>query len=155
MALTIGVDVGGTNTDAVIINQSEVVCSAKTPTTQDVTSGLETAIRKAIQNLPSEFKNNNIQRVNIGTTHFVNAVVQRKDIVPVAVLRLCGLACRSVAPFADFPDDLRRVIAGPYYFLNGGYEYDGRALLTEVNDEEVKTVVKQIEKAGKVWVNIF
>ena len=148
MHLTIGVDVGGTNTDAVIIKQSEVICSAKTPTTEDVTSGLETAIRNALHNLPSDYNSNDIQRVNIGTTHFVNAVIQRRDVVRVAVMRLCGPASRSVPPFSDFPEDLRRVIAGPYYFLNGGYEYDGSTIISEVDDEEVRRVVNEIEREG-------
>lgn len=148
MTLTIGVDVGGTNTDAIILKQSEVICAAKTPTTEDITSGLETAITQTINNLPSEYNIHQVQRVNIGTTHFVNALVQRKDVVPVAVLRLCGPASRSAPPFIDFPDDLRRVIAGPYYFLNGGYEYDGAAVISEVDDEEVKSAVKEIVEAG-------
>ena len=37
----IGVDVGGTNTDAVILHSNLVVCSDKVVTSPDVTSGLE------------------------------------------------------------------------------------------------------------------
>ncbi len=36
----IGIDVGGTNTDAVIIEDGRVVAAAKTPTTEDVTGGV-------------------------------------------------------------------------------------------------------------------
>lgn len=146
--LTIGVDVGGTNTDAAIIKNTDVICSGKTPTTDDVTSGLERAINSAIDNLPKEYSARDIKRVNIGTTHFVNAVVQRRHIVPVAVLRICGPASRSVPPFFDFPPDLKNVIAGPHYYLQGGYEFDGQQVISEVDDEEIKRVAREIQSKG-------
>lgn len=146
--LTIGVDVGGTNTDAAVVKNTDVVCSGKTPTTADVTSGLETAINIAINNLPNEYGRQDVKRVNIGTTQFVNAVVQRRDIVPVAVLRICGPASRSVPPFFDFPPDLNNVIAGPYYYLQGGYEFDGQKVISEVDDEEVRRVANDIQSKG-------
>ena len=40
MAYVIGVDVGGTNTDAVVLAGSTVIASAKRPTSQDKTSGV-------------------------------------------------------------------------------------------------------------------
>ncbi|XP_031569251.1 uncharacterized protein LOC116303790 [Actinia tenebrosa] len=146
--LVIGVDVGGTNTDAAIIKNTDFICSGKTPTTDDVTSGLERAINSAIDNLPNGYSHQDIKRVNIGTTHFVNAVVQRKDIVPVAVLRICGPASRSVPPFFDSPPDLKKVIAGPYYYLQGGYEFDGQQVISEVDDEEIRRVAKEIHSKG-------
>ena len=39
MATRIGVDVGGTNTDAVVVVDGLVVASHKTPTTADITQG--------------------------------------------------------------------------------------------------------------------
>jgi N-methylhydantoinase A/oxoprolinase/acetone carboxylase beta subunit len=43
----IGIDVGGTNTDAVLVDGDSVIGAAKTPTTQDITSG----VRKALADL--------------------------------------------------------------------------------------------------------
>ena len=40
----IGIDVGGTNTDAVIMRGREVLAAVKTPTTADVGSGIQTAL---------------------------------------------------------------------------------------------------------------
>ena len=40
----IGIDVGGTHTDAVLIAQECIVASVKTPTTADVTSGIIPAL---------------------------------------------------------------------------------------------------------------
>ena len=40
----IGIDVGGTNTDAVLLEDGQVAHAVKTPTTPDVTSGIVTAL---------------------------------------------------------------------------------------------------------------
>ena len=43
----IGIDVGGTNTDAVLLEDGRVVHAVKTPTTEDVTGGIVAALRAA------------------------------------------------------------------------------------------------------------
>jgi N-methylhydantoinase A/oxoprolinase/acetone carboxylase beta subunit len=63
---------------------------------------------------------NHCEQVNIGTTHFVNAVVQQKHLSRVSVIRLCGPASRAVLPFSDFPPTLKDVIFGSSHFVNGG-----------------------------------
>lgn len=67
----IGIDVGGTNTDAALLDGTQMVASIKTPTTSDVLTG----IRNALQALPHD----RVDAVVVGTTHFTNAVVQRRD----------------------------------------------------------------------------
>lgn len=150
MWLCIGVDVGGTNTDAVILRKKDVLSSAKVPTTADITSGITGAISSALRELPEEFQPNPTQyvvRVNIGTTHFVNAIVQRKGLTKVAVLRLCGPATTAIPPLCDFPADLRKAIGSMHFFLNGGYQYDC-SCITNVDEDEVKRVAKEVYTAG-------
>ncbi len=53
MLVHVGVDVGGTNTDAVALEGSTVVGSAKHVTTSDVTDGVTTAIRQALRSAAS------------------------------------------------------------------------------------------------------
>ena len=48
MRVHLGVDVGGTNTDAVVIHDGQVVASAKHVTTGDVTRGLCGALTRAL-----------------------------------------------------------------------------------------------------------
>jgi N-methylhydantoinase A/oxoprolinase/acetone carboxylase beta subunit len=80
----IGIDVGGTNTDAVLLEDTRVVHAVKTPTTRDVTSGVTDALRQLLQaGAPAS-----VDAVMIGTTHFTNAVVQRRDLTPVAAIRI-------------------------------------------------------------------
>ena len=46
--VNIGVDVGGTNTDAAVLHRGVVIGWAKHVTTRDVTTGISQAIRQAL-----------------------------------------------------------------------------------------------------------
>jgi N-methylhydantoinase A/oxoprolinase/acetone carboxylase beta subunit len=46
--MRIGVDVGGTNTDAALVDGRDVLAEAKTPTTPDVTGGITAAVRALV-----------------------------------------------------------------------------------------------------------
>ena len=46
--MRIGIDVGGTNTDAVLMDGREVLAEVKTPTTPDVTGGIIAALARAV-----------------------------------------------------------------------------------------------------------
>ena len=46
----------------------------------------------------------------IGTTHFTNAVVERRRLEPVGVIRLGLPATQSLPPMVDWPDELRAVV---------------------------------------------
>src|SRR5438132_9457297 len=120
----IGIDVGGTNTDAVLLEDGRVVHAVKTPTTADVTAGIVTALA-ALARHP-EVTKAGIDGVVIGTTHFVNAVVQRRDLARVAAVRIGLPASASLPPFCDWPEDLARCVRGAVFMLEGGHDYDGR-----------------------------
>ena len=47
----IGIDVGGTNTDAVLIQDDSVVAGVKTPTTEDVTGGILNALKDLVSGM--------------------------------------------------------------------------------------------------------
>ena len=76
--IRIGVDVGGTNTDAVVMQSEKFLGGSKSPTTKDIFSGVENAIKAALKEAKTESKD--VQALIIGTTHFVNAIVQRKNL---------------------------------------------------------------------------
>lgn len=123
---------GGTNTDAALAiatfhdpavqPEIQIIASSKQPTTTEATEGIRLAIQDVIRK--SNIATSDILSINIGTTHFINAVVQAdaSKLERVAVLRLCGPFCREVPPFADFPDKLSSVIHGPVGYLDGGLE---------------------------------
>jgi N-methylhydantoinase A/oxoprolinase/acetone carboxylase beta subunit len=124
--IRIGIDVGGTNTDAVVVDGTRVVTSLKTSTTEDVTTGVQRALAKIIESSPEEART--AAAVIIGTTHFVNAVVERRELDRVASLRLCLPASASVKPFSGWPADLRDLVRGDVVLLPGGHEIDGREI---------------------------
>jgi len=123
----IGIDVGGTNTDAVLMQDQEVVGWVKTPTTADVTSGIVTALQELLQQTAAVASA--IRGVMIGTTHFTNAVVQRRHLSPVAAVRLGLPATACVPPLTDWPEDLRELVGQATYMLPGGHEVDGRPIV--------------------------
>jgi hypothetical protein len=85
--MRIGIDVGGTNTDAVLVEGQRVVAAVKTPTTSDVLCG----ITNALSALRARAGNtvHGAHAVVIGTTHFTNAIVERRGLSRVGVLRVC------------------------------------------------------------------
>ena len=99
----IGCDVGGTNTDAAILDSTRlhdeskgVVAAFKTPTTTDVTDCIKKAIEEVLNR--SQVDRRKVLNVALGTTHFVNAVVEHDPsrLDRVACIRLCGPYTRSV-----------------------------------------------------------
>ncbi|MEA2788442.1 MAG: hypothetical protein QOG73_848, partial [Acetobacteraceae bacterium] len=82
----IGIDVGGTNTDAVLIDDNRVLAAVKTTTTADVLNG----VRSALQQLLAQTAEGpgGISAVVIGTTHFTNAVIERRGLQRVGALRI-------------------------------------------------------------------
>src|SRR5262249_29283829 len=121
----IGIDVGGTNTDAVLLEDDRIVHAAKTPTTPDVTAGIVTALGL----LTTQTRAVAVAAVTLGPPHFTNAVVQRRDLAPVAALRIGLPASASLPPFVDWPEDLANLVRGEVFMVEGGHEYDGRPLL--------------------------
>lgn len=122
----IGIDVGGTNTDAVLIVDDKVVHSVKSPTTADVTSGILHALR-ALRLKPAAAVP--IDAVVVGTTHFINAVVQRRHVQKIAAIRIGMPASASLPPFCDWPADLAALVSGDVFMLEGGHDYDGRPFM--------------------------
>lgn len=121
----IGVDVGGTNTDAVLLDDRlRVVAKVKTPTTADINEGLTTAVDSvlSIRGIPPE----SVKRVMLGTTHATNAILERRGLNSVAVVRIGGPATKAVPPLLTWPEQLRDVVSVGEIIVDGGFEFDGR-----------------------------
>ena len=140
----IGIDVGGTNTDAVLLNGGEVVHSVKRPTTEDVISGILDAL-SALREAPATRAP--VDAVVIGTTHFINAVVQRRHLMKVAAIRIGMPASASLPPFCDWPQDLARLVDGGVFMLEGGHDYDGRAFMP-LDTAGLRAAARRIREAG-------
>ncbi|MDB4895017.1 MAG: huyA2, partial [Firmicutes bacterium] len=143
--MRIGIDVGGTNTDAVLMEGSAVVAKIKTPTTADVTTGITTALRYLIET--GGVTPEKVTGVMIGTTHFTNAVVERRRLQPTAAVRLGLPATAALPPMVDWPADLREALGNHGFLVHGGHEFDGRKI-APIQPDEIREVAREIGRRG-------
>jgi N-methylhydantoinase A/oxoprolinase/acetone carboxylase beta subunit len=90
-----------------------------------------------------------VASVTIGTTHFINAVVEmdQSRLGKVAVLRICGPFSKDIPIGIDWPPELRKIICGYRGLVDGGLEIDG-SLIAELDIEEVKRQCEIIKSQG-------
>ena len=146
----VGIDVGGTNTDAVLLDGERVVAAVKTPTTADVTSGITRALADLLAAAPAAAR---VDAVMIGTTHFTNAVVQRRGLTRIAAVRIGLPASASLPPFVDWPDDLAELVRGEVVMLEGGHEYDGRPIVP-FDAAGMRAAARRFREAGVTSVAV-
>ena len=143
--MRIGIDVGGTNTDAVVMDGVNVVATTKTPTTENITDGIVSALRTVVKS--SNLDVESIDGVMIGTTHFTNAMVERRRLEPTACIRLGLPATVCLPPLVDWPDDLAQVLGNHTYLAHGGHEFDGREI-SAFDADEVRNIAGNIQSKG-------
>ncbi|WP_109471835.1 hydantoinase/oxoprolinase N-terminal domain-containing protein [Ornithinimicrobium cavernae] len=143
--MRIGIDVGGTNTDAVLMDGDRVVGAIKRHTQTDVTEG----IREALQALQSAtaFDPAIVEGVMIGTTHFINALVEADRLAPTAALRLCLPATAALPPLTAWPKGLAQAVGGSWYLVGGGHEFDGRQI-APLDEEAIRKATAQMGAEG-------
>ncbi len=137
----IGIDVGGTNTDAIILDENhQLIHAVKSPTSLDIKTGIETSLRRLLQE--ADIDKTQITHAMLGTTQCTNAIVERKKLAQVGVIRLGYPATASVAPYTSWPEDMVEKLSGKYALVHGGYEYDGQ-VLGEVDETEITALLEE------------
>lgn len=138
--IRLGIDVGGTNTDAVAMRGREVLHGLKTATTADVLTGVRRALEALMEGArlgPAE-----VGAVMIGTTQFTNALVERRRLAPVGVIRLGLPATRPLPPSTAWPSDLKQALAIHGRLAWGGHEFDGRAI-SEPQPDQIRGFARE------------
>ncbi len=143
--MRIGVDVGGTNTDAVLMEGHVLKTSCKTPTSPDISGGIIDAITSVLRS--SGASSEQIKAVMIGTTQFTNAFIERRGLLPVGVIRLALPAARGAPPMTDWPPDIVDIIGKHSYMVKGGYEFDGREI-SPLDEKAVARAAKELRQRG-------
>lgn len=143
--MRIGIDVGGTHTDAVLLDGDQVVSAIKTLTTADVSGGVFNALEHLLDD--SAVNTDRIEAVMLGTTQFTNAVVERRQLSEVAAIRIGLPSGRGLPPMTGWPGDIAGELGGHAYMVHGGTLYDGRPL-AELDEGEIATVVADIRRKG-------
>ena len=145
MRLRVGIDVGGTNTDAVALDGGRLVAWVKTPTTADVTTGIVTALDQLLED--NAVTAAEIADVMVGTTHFTNAMAEVKGLLPTGVIRLCGPATRALPPWSTGHRSYSRAVQGRVFLCQGGHEYDGREI-APLDRDELRYAAAEMRTAG-------
>jgi len=133
----IGVDTGGTYTDAAVIEAAghKVIASAKALTTKgDLAIGVSEAIMKAIAALPQGLAPGDISLVSVSTTLATNAVVEGHG-SPVGVI-LIGFD----AQMAERTGIAKAFPGMPIALIAGGHDHNG--------DERTKLDLQALERSA-------
>lgn len=138
--MRIGIDVGGTHTDAVLLSGDRVVETCKVLTSADVMSGIVEALSQLQE---KHALTGVVESVMIGTTQFTNAVIERRSLKPVAAIRLGSPSGRGLPPFVGWPEDIAKSIGGTVFELDGGYLYDGSEL-APLNTKQLDKVLQEL-----------
>jgi N-methylhydantoinase A/oxoprolinase/acetone carboxylase beta subunit len=143
--IRIGVDVGGTNTDAVVMDGRSVMATHKAPTSANVSDGIVAAIRCVAKDADIDMAQ--VRGVMIGTTHFTNAFVQRIGLLPVGIVRIALPSSRGIPPLTDWPREIAEVIGNAHYLVRGGYQFDGR-VADPLDEQAIAAAARDMHKRG-------
>lgn len=149
--LRLGIDVGGTNTDAVVLDRAgSLVAKAKVPTTDDVSTGISSAIDAVLRH--PDVTAQGITHVMLGTTHATNALVERRGLQRTAVVRIGAPATASIPPLSTWPAPLRTVVAAGATTIRGGFQLDGREIAAFDRDALVRFLQSLQEEVEAVAI---
>lgn len=143
--MRIGIDVGGTHTDAVLIDGSRVVAETKATTSANITEGIATVIDELVRQ--ASVPRSSISAVMVGTTHFINAFIQARDLATVAALRLGLPASEDIPPMSGWPEPLLQALGGTVFQCHGGHEADGREI-SALRPEEIEAAARRIRDSA-------
>lgn len=133
--LRMGVDVGGTNTDAVVVDTAgRVLAATKAATTPEPIDGIRAAVAAVLNQVEDPSL---LGKAMLGTTHPTNAIIRREDLDRVGVLRLAAPSSLGVRPSAAWPEDLRDIVIGQSEIVAGGFEYDATPIAT-LDEEAIR-----------------
>lgn len=142
----LGIDVGGTHTDAVILDKdNKIIATTKSPTTDDVATGINEALKKVVND--SGIAREKIKYAMLGTTHCTNAIVERKRLNKIAIIRIGAPATLAVKPLVGVAQDLSESLGKYTFIVRGGHEFDGREIV-DLDEEHLYEIVEQVK--GKV-----
>lgn len=118
-----------------------MVASHKAPTTSNVTLGVRETLQALLDK--SAISPENIAALSIGTTHFLNAIIERDSsrVEKVAVIRLASFNFSAGQPtYSVWPTDLKSIVDGHTAIIPGGCNIDG----TEIAPIDVSSIQEQI-----------
>ena len=131
--MLLGLDVGGTHTDVVIIGKEGIVTSSKVVTKHD---DLLSSINEAFENVFGDVDIQGIDRINLSTTLSTNAIVENKiENVGVFVSSGPGVS----------PDNYR--IGDHFHVIDGSIDHRGAEILA-IDEKRLTESIGECRKSG-------
>lgn len=144
MTLRVGIDVGGTHTDAAILDEgNRIVGTSKSDTTPDVTTGIRKALTGVLNESGVDPKQ--IRAAMFGTTHCTNAIVERRELARTALIRVGRPGAEAIEPLVEWPSELREAIGDISYLVYGGHEYTGEEIVPQ-REGELQEIAVELRK---------
>lgn len=144
MKVRIGIDVGGTFTDAVVLDDEtyELIGQLKVPTTHDAPEGVAAGIVQALQEVMKRYniKPEDVTFIAHGTTQATNALLEG-DVVPVGVVGV-GSGLEGVRAKAD--TDVGRLELAPGRYLETFHRFVSQPEAAGLAISELKRVGAQV-----------
>ena len=137
--MIIGIDVGGTNTDAVLLSSNGIERKVKVPTNS---ADLFHTILSGFTQLLDKIDPKKIKRIVISTTLTTNAIIQQ-NMNPVGIIVSAG---PGIDPKAFKTGE-------HYYCVSGSINHRGREK-APVNTREIEDIARAMEKAGIEYVGV-
>ena len=137
--MIIGIDVGGTHTDAVLLSSNGIEKKVKVSTDS---ADLFNTILSGFKQLLKDIDPKNIKRIVISTTLTTNAIVQQ-NMKPVGMIVSAGPGV-----------DPKSFSTGEHYYcVAGSINHRGREKAS-VNTMEIEDIAKKLKKAGIEYVGV-
>ncbi len=143
--MRIGIDVGGTHTDAVLLDGQTVRASIKFLTSANVRDGVLGALDAILKD--SGVDHQLVEAVMIGTTQFTNAVIERRELASTAIIRAGLPSGAMIPPMIDWPEDIAEAVGRHTYMVHGGRTYDGFPI-APLDEAELDAAIADIKNKG-------
>lgn len=131
--MIIGLDVGGTHTDVVLVGENGLERQVKVPTD---TSALFNTVLTGLEKITENIATDRISHAVLSTTLTTNAIVQG-NLSPAGMIVTSGPGIN--------PEAFRT--GADYFVVAGGIDHSGREI-EKIDPEEVKAAAEQLERAG-------
>ena len=132
--IVLGIDVGGTHTDAAIMDDGRFVDGVKVSSSKDVHRSILNALDMLTERQPDLIEQ--LDLISLGTTQFTNAVVERRALAPVLAIRLGAPSGKGLPSGVGWPSDLADHAIKASLHLKGGHLFTGESLST-LDDQDV------------------
>jgi N-methylhydantoinase A len=135
----IGIDIGGTFTDAVAVRAGTVVAMAKVPT---VPENLASSLCEALDGVLGSVPTDEIARISLSTTLITNLLAQGR-VPKVAILLIPGPG-RDPASYQ---------LGAPFWAVKGAIDFRGREIVP-LDREEVCSALREIQAQGYIHLAV-